>query len=136
METEKIDTDPVDYFAFFKNDRFAALAGAELIAVRPGYAQATLRVTEPLLNAGNVLQGGALFTLADLAMAAAANANGRMAFSIQSDIRFLQSGHLGDILTAEAHELLLRKTVCHYHVDITNQHGERIAVCDGICYRK
>ena len=79
-----------DYIEFFKQDRFAVSSGIRLTEVKPGYAKAELTIAENHLNAGNVAQGGALFTLADLAMAAAANANGRLAFSIQSDIRFLQ----------------------------------------------
>ena len=62
----------MDYIDFFKNDRFAMEAGIKLTEVRPGYAKAELKVNEHHLNAGNVVQGGALFTLADLAIAAAA----------------------------------------------------------------
>ena len=77
-----------DYIEFFKQDRFAVSSGIRLTEVKPGYAKAELTIAENHLNAGNVAQGGALFTLADLAMAAAANANGRLAFSIQSDNPF------------------------------------------------
>ncbi len=125
-----------DCIEFFKKDRYAALSGIELTEVKPGYAKAVLQVEGKHLNAGNVVQGGALFTLADLTMAAAANANGRLAFSIQSDIRFIQSALLGDTLYAEATEVLLHKTICHYHVDIKKETGELVAICDGICYRK
>ena len=55
------------YKEFFKSDRFAANAGVELLEVKPGYAKARMLVTEEHLNAGGVCQGGALFTLADLA---------------------------------------------------------------------
>ena len=56
----------MDYIEFFKNDRFATEAGITLSEVRPGYAKAKLKINEHHLNAGNVVQGGALFTLADL----------------------------------------------------------------------
>lgn len=124
------------YIEFFKNDRFATEAGIELSLVEPGHAIARITIETRHLNAGEVAQGGVLFTLADLAIAAAANANGRLAFSIQSDIRFLESARTGDTLTAEAKEVLLHKTVCHYHVDIYNQDHRLVAVSDGICYRK
>lgn len=126
----------VDYKVFFKKDRFAELTGIELTEVKPGFAKAELTIEDKHLNAGNVVQGGVLFTLADLCMAAAANANGRIAFSVQSDIRFLQSAVCGDVLYAEAREVLLHKTLCHYHVDITDKNGTHIAVFDGVCYRK
>ena len=55
------------------HDRFAAEAGVELLEVREGYAKARMLVTDKHLNGGGVCQGGALFTLADLAFAAVAN---------------------------------------------------------------
>lgn len=126
----------MDYREFFRHDRFASENGVVLEEVKPGYARASLNIEDRHLNAGNVVQGGALFTLADLTMAAAANANGRLAFSIQSDIRFLESAVKGDLLTAEAQEILLRKTICQYRVTISNKEGGLVAVFDGICYRK
>ena len=60
---------------FFKDDRFAAQAGITLLEIRPGYGKVMMVVTEQHLNAGNTTQGGAIFTLADLALAAAANSH-------------------------------------------------------------
>ena len=68
METEQIK-------AFFQNDRFAANAGVKLLEVREGYAKASLTITPEHLNAGGRTQGGALFTLADLALAISASHN-------------------------------------------------------------
>ena len=56
---------------FFKNDRFATNAGVELIEIKEGYSKARLVITAEHLNAGGRTQGGAIFTLADLALAAA-----------------------------------------------------------------
>ena len=58
---------------FFKNDRFATNAGVKLIEIKEGYSKARLVITAEHLNAGGRTQGGAIFTLADLALAAAAN---------------------------------------------------------------
>ena len=62
----------MDYVDFFKKDHFAMDAGIELKEAKPGYAVACVNVIEKHLNAGGVVQGGLLFTLADLAIAAAA----------------------------------------------------------------
>ena len=67
-------------------DRFAAEAGVELLEISPGYAKARMKVTEKHLNAGGVCQGGALFTLADLAFAAVANSRGRLTLSLNANI--------------------------------------------------
>ena len=64
---------------FFKKDLFAEQTGVELLEVREGYSKARLVITENHLNAGRRTQGGAIFTLADLALAAAANSHGALA---------------------------------------------------------
>ena len=73
---------------FFKKDLFAEQTGVELLEVREGYSKARLVITESHLNAGQRTQGGAIFTLADLALAAAANSHGSLAFSLSSILPF------------------------------------------------
>ena len=57
-----------------EKDRFASAAGVELLEIKEGYARARMLVQPKHLNGGGVCQGGAIFTLADLAFAAAASA--------------------------------------------------------------
>lgn len=84
-------------------DHFAANAGVELLEVSPGYARARMLVTVKHLNAGGVCQGGALFTLADLAFAAVANSHLKLTLSLNANITFLRSAHEGYVY-AEATE--------------------------------
>lgn len=121
---------------FFKNDLFAARAGVELIEVKEGYSKARLTVTEAHLNAGGRTQGGALFTLADLALAAAANSHGTLAFSLSSNITFLRASGPGDVLYAEAREHYIGRSTGYYRIDITNQQGELIAAFESSVFRK
>ena len=74
-----------------EKDIFAANAGMELVEVREGYSRAVMTVGKSHLNAGGVCQGGALFTLADLALAAVMNSHGQLTLSIESTITFLHS---------------------------------------------
>ena len=76
---------------FFKKDLFAENAGVVLLEVREGYSKAKLEIKPEHLNAGARTQGGAIFTLADLALAAAANSHGTLAFSLSSSITFLRA---------------------------------------------
>ena len=71
------------------NDRFAAAAGCRIIEMDEGRAVATMTVTHEHLNAGGVCQGGALFTLADLALAAVMNSHGKLTFGIQNNIMYI-----------------------------------------------
>lgn len=121
---------------FFKNDRFATDAGIELIEISKGYAKAQLGVEPRHLNAGNTTQGGAIFTLADLALAAAANSHGVLALSITSNITFLKGSKPGDILIAEAKEKHLGRSTAHYQVDVVNQNNDLIATFEATVFRK
>lgn len=121
---------------FFKKDLFATNAGIELIEVREGYSKARLVIKEEHLNAGGRTQGGAIFTLADLALAAAANSHGTLAFSLSSNITFLRASGTGDTLTAEARERYIGRSTGYYQIDITNQKNELIATFESSVFRK
>jgi uncharacterized domain 1 len=121
---------------FFKQDRFATEAGIELIEIKAGYGKARMAVEPRHLNAGNTTQGGAIFTLADLALAAAANSHGTLALSTTSNITYLRASGPGDVLYAEAKERYAGRKTGHYQVDVTNQNGELIATFEATVYRK
>jgi acyl-CoA thioesterase len=119
-----------------QNDRFDADNGCILKEVREGYACAELTVTEHHLNAGGVCQGGAFFTLADIALAAVMNSRGALTFGIENNIVFLHSAKSGDTLTAEAVEVFNHHKIPYVDVRITNQQGELCCVVTGMAYRK
>ena len=121
---------------FFKNDIFAKNAGIILLEVRKGYSKAKLEIKAEHLNAGARTQGGAIFTLADLALAAAANSHGTLAFSLSSTITFLRASGPGDTLFAEARERYIGRSTGCYQVDITNQDRELIATFESSVFRK
>ncbi|MDD6890655.1 MAG: PaaI family thioesterase [Bacteroidales bacterium] len=116
-------------------DAFAARAGVELVEVRPGYAKARMEVTPDHLNAGGVCQGGALFTLADLAFAAVANSCGRLTLSLGANITFLRSVAQGWV-TAEAVEVFAHPRVPYVEVRLTDEDGQLVAVLTSSGYRK
>lgn len=121
---------------FFKNDLFAENAGVVLLEVREGYSKAKLEIKPEHLNAGARTQGGAIFTLADLALAAAANSHGTLAFSLSSNITFLRASGPGDTLYAEARERYIGRSTGCYQVDVTNQNGDLIATFESSVFRK
>ncbi len=118
------------------NDRFAAAAGCHIIEIGEGRAVATMLVTREHLNAGGVCQGGAFFTLADLALAAVMNSRGQLTFGIQNNIMYLASAHEGDVLTAEAIEIANHHKIPSVEVRITNQEGVLLCHVTGLAYRK
>ena len=122
-------------FDFFKNDRFAVMAGVELMEISEGYAKARMLVTKDHLNGGGVCQGGALFTLADLAFAAAVNSHLVLTFSTSSNITFFQSVAQGYVY-AEAREIVNHPRLPYAEVKITDEGGRLIAVFTSSGYRK
>lgn len=121
---------------FLKNDQFAANAGIELQEVKPGYAKACMKVTQAHLNAGGVCQGGALFTLADLACAAVANSHGQLTYSLTANITFIRSAKEGEFIYAEAIEVVNHPRIPYIEVRLTNEQGELLATFTSSGYRK
>jgi len=124
----------MDFATYFRRDRYAALTGARLVETGPGYARARLRVTERNMNGLDVAMGGAVFTLADLAFAAASNSGGRIAVAVQVSIAFLKPG-LG-LLTAEARELGRSHRFSNCEVRVTDEAGDLVATFQGLAYLK
>ncbi len=124
---------PID--EFFRNDRFAAHCGIELLEVREGYARAKMRIEDHHLNGVNVVHGGAIFTLADLAFAAASNSHGTVAVAINASIWYVKAA-LEGTLVAEAQEVSLNPKLATYSIKVTNENGDIFATFEGMVYRK
>ena len=116
-------------------DLFAELVGIEIVEARPGYCKASLQVEDKHLNAANVVQGGAIFTLADLAFAIASNSRGHLALAINVNISFLNVVTTGTLF-ATATEVDEPKRLGAYDVIITDNSDKIIARFNGLVYRK
>jgi uncharacterized domain 1 len=110
-------------------------AGVELLETGNGSARARMEILPKHLNGGGVCQGGAIFTLADLAFAAATNSHAQLTFSIQSNIQFFKSESAG-FLYAEAKEIFRHGKLASVEVRVTNEAGELIAMFSGMGYNK
>jgi len=119
-----------------RTDRFAANAGCRITEVDAAHAVAEMRVTAEHLNGGQVCQGGALFTLADLAIAALMNHSGQLTFGISNNIMFVSSAKEGDLLRAEAVSVCDHPKIPSVEVQVTNQEGRLICHVTGMGYRK
>ena len=117
-------------------DRFAAGAGCRVTEVDATHAVAEMTVGKEHLNAGGVCQGGALFTLADLAMAALMNCQNNLTFGISSNVMFVSSAAEGDRLRAEAVPINDHRRIPSVEVRVMNQEGKLICHVTGMGYRK
>jgi len=120
---------------FFRKDIFAGFVGIELIEAGNGRARARLPISDRHRNGLGIVHGGAIFTLADLAFAAAVNSRGRAAVAIHCSISYLKAA-AGDVLLAEAEEVSCGPKIAAYTIRITDASGEIIALFEGMAYRK
>jgi acyl-CoA thioesterase len=120
---------------FLQGDEFAKRCGIELVSVAPGHAVTRMLVQPWHLNAVGIAQGGAIFTLADYAFAAASNSHGTVAVGINVSITYMKSVTTG-VLTAEAREVDLNPKLASYTVNVTDEAGSLIAIFQGLVYRK
>lgn len=121
--------------SYFENDQFAAHAGIELIEAAKGHARAKMVLQPHHWNGVGTVHGGALFTLADFAFAAACNSHGTVAVAIDANITFIKAAKTGT-LHAEAQELARNFKLGSYIVSVRDDNGELIAQFQGLAYRK
>ena len=119
----------------FARDRYAELSGIEIVEASVGYCKARMLVKDTHLNSVDVVHGGALFTLADLAFSVASNSHGKVALAINAHITYLQSVSAG-VLYAVATEVDEPRRLGAYEVVVTDERGSIIATFNGMVYRK
>jgi acyl-CoA thioesterase len=124
-----------DHDEFFSRDTFARHSGIECINVGPGTARVRMEIGDRHRNSHGTVHGGALFTLADTAFALASNSEGIPAAAINASITYMKAAREGT-LYADAEEFSKNPKLATYIVTITDSNGERIALFQGMVYRK
>jgi acyl-CoA thioesterase len=120
---------------FFKRDKFAVHAGIELEDLSRGRAKVKCEVQEHHLNGVKCVHGGMLFTLADMAFAAAANSHGRLAVALNASISFVKPAR-GKTIFAEATEVSRSGRHAVYEVRVFDETGDTVSVFQGMAYVK
>ncbi|MDR1318297.1 MAG: PaaI family thioesterase [Treponema sp.] len=130
----KIDLEKLrEYFA---DDRFAAAAGIVIDSATEDNVRCSMEIGALHKNAGGVVQGGAIFTLADLCFAVHANlgrlcgADEGITVGQSCSISFLKSG-TGGSLTAESTCLSRGRTMSVYRITVKDNLGNAVAEMHG-----
>ena len=117
-----------------ERDKFAKSIGVQVIEALPERAVCKLEVNENHLNGLGLVNGGVLFTIADLAMAVAANANGSSTVTLNSSIDFIKSTSKGT-LVAVATPIKTGRTISRYRVEvILEENSELLAVLNATSF--
>ena len=112
--------------AYFQGDRFATENGMTLDAIGENSSVCSMTLTQRHQNANGGVMGGAIFTLADFAFAAAVNNVHRPTVAQQVSINYF-SAPRGQRLIATAHCRKDGRTTCVYIVDVTDDTGRDVA---------
>lgn len=118
-----------------EHDQFSQWLGIEVVEIREGYSKIRMTVREEMLNGFGIVHGGIAFSLADSAFAFACNNRNNLSVALDTSINFTKAVQVGDSLTAEAKEIHNGKSTGLYHITITNQHQEVVALFKGTCFR-
>jgi acyl-CoA thioesterase len=127
-------SDPV--FRKISQDPFAQWLGIELQELRPGYGRVSMTLTPQMMNFHGIPHGGAIFSLADAAFAAASNSHGQTAVALSMTIHYLATAEPGTRLVAEAQELQKGNRSGFYQITVKTEGGDLIATCQGVVHRR
>ena len=121
--------------AVFANDRFATeAAGCRVVSGERGRAVCSMELADVHRNAMGNVMGGAIFTLADFALAICCNIGEEPTVSVDSSISFFRSTQ-GAALTATAVCDKPGRHLGFYTVTGEDDIGKQIAKMTATCYR-
>jgi acyl-CoA thioesterase len=123
----------LDSKEFTERDKFGLYNGMEIVSLEKGRARARMEIKPHHKNGLGTVHGGAIFTLADLAFAAASNSGDDPVTSINATMAFVKAAKEG-LLFAEAWEVTRGSKLVTYEARVTNSDGEIIAVFQGTGY--
>ena len=117
------------------NDAFSKWLGIEKLEISKGNCRLRMKVRKEMLNGFKIAHGGIAYSLADSALAFAANSHGNKSLSIETKISYLKPVKEGDILTAIVMKESLTEKQGQYIIKIINQEEIEIAQFNGIVHR-
>ncbi|WP_137288499.1 PaaI family thioesterase [Natronorubrum halophilum] len=118
-----------------ESDAYCETLGIDLVSLEQGFAETSLEVTDDLTNFHGTPHGGAIYSLADAAFAAASNAEGETAVALETNISYLEAVEVGTVLTATAEETHGGGRTAEYEVVVTDEGDDRIATFRGRVYK-
>lgn len=121
--------------AIMEKDIFAKHLGIKIIQAGDGRSEAEMLAGEKHLNSLGIVHGGAIFSLADTAFAAASNSRGVTAVAVNVSISYCKAAQKGRIY-AKAREISLNRRLATYLVEVYDDLNNLIALFQGTVYRK
>jgi acyl-CoA thioesterase len=115
------------------NDPFSKWLDIVRVGEGVGECILSMRIRDEMLNGFAIAHGGVLFSLADSALAFAANTQGHQHVSVETTISYFKPAKAGDTITAVAKRIFSSKRLAHYEVSVLREE-EQLALLKGIVY--
>ena len=119
-----------------EKDTFARKMGIEILEASGGRSKVAMPLDEGTANALGNVHGGAIFALADMALAAAANSEGIVSVSIQTDIQYQAPSVSKGMLYATSEKTSETRRLGYYRIRVFRENGMDVAACQAIVFRK
>ena len=116
-------------------DAFSQWLGIEVLKITEGYCKLKMTVRKEMTNGFNIAHGGISYSLADSALAFAANSDGIQSLSVETSISHTKKVMSGDTLIAKTQEISKNDKNAVYNINITNQDNLEVAHFKGTVYR-
>lgn len=123
----------------FQHDRYLVHTDVVIEEIGENYCKCSMIVASKHLNASDMVQGGAIYTLADSAFAVASNighlerGENLVTISQSASISYLRAVP-GGILYAEGRKIGGGKKMALYRMDVTDEQGRIVATMNGNAY--
>ena len=118
-----------------KKDAFTEWCGMEVLEIAPRRSVVQMRVRAEMANGFGVAHGGIVYSLADSALAFAANTHGKVTVAIENSISYPKAVRLGDVITATCEEESSSNRLGFYRVVVRNQKDEIVSTFRGTVYK-
>ena len=116
-------------------DAFSQWLGVEVLEITEGLCKLKMTVRDEMTNGFNIAHGGIAYSLADSALAFAANSYGIQSLSVETSISHTKKVMSGDILIAATQEVSKNDKNAVYNISITNQDNLEVAYFKGTVFR-
>jgi acyl-CoA thioesterase len=116
-------------------DAFSQWLGVKTLEVAPRRSVVRLTVRADMVNGFGVAHGGIAYSLADSALAFAANTHGAITVAIENSIGYPSAVQVGDTLTAVAEEESSTNRLGFFHVIVRNQKESIVATFRGTVFK-
>ncbi|UCF92290.1 MAG: hotdog fold thioesterase [Desulfobacterales bacterium] len=124
-----------DIIEKIKGDPYACSLGIHVDKVEEGYASCSVTITADMFNFLGVVHGGLVFSLADVAFAAASNRDHLPSYALDVSGSFLKTAQIGDTIVAEARLVHTTKRTGLYRMQVFKGR-ELLATFNGTVFRK